>query len=428
MANNGIMFRFENADARAMTAEDTNEAMALSAEADVVVDEQLGASEELSQVETGIEQAGEAQEELGEVIDTVEEAAEDGGMTEREAVHLEARIANIARLLGTTPSAMGLTFRRESFGKNQNRLTATKYKLEALKEWPKKIWEALVKAWNWLKNAVSNFINSFSKNAEVVEKALAEQATRIKNVKNGELKKKEMTAHVKFFSMSGKTDVGTIKTLLNTPARVSEIAKEMGAISSKRIEDMATDKKGLSEYFGTLHSIFGTGKGEKDFGLRIGGGQAIKSEEKTINIGKTEVQVTSFDIKSIEDKFAEKYNAFTQSELQSINSAAYSAAKDLVVLQKTLPTLEKEIDNNINFCKNQIGIASKALENDDDKNAGEVREQLEFSRVANQTSINVIKLVVNRLPSAALTIVKNAKDLVDTGIGNIKSEEKTDKK
>ena len=428
MANNGIMFRFENADAEAMTAEDTNEAVALSAEADVAVDEQLGASEELSQVETGIEQAGEAQEELGEVIETVEEAAEDGGMTEREAVHLEARIANIARLLGTTPSAMGLTFRRESFGKNQNRLTATKYKLEALKEWPKKIWEALVKAWNWLKNAVSNFINSFSKNAEVVEKALAEQATRIKNVKNGELKKKEMTAHVKFFSMSGKTDVGTIKTLLNTPARVSEIAKEMGAISSKRIEDMATDKKGLSEYFGTLHSIFGTGKGEKDFGLRIGGGQAIKSEEKTTNIGKTEVQVTSFDIKSIEDKFAEKYNAFTQSELQSINSAAYSAAKDLVVLQKTLPTLEKEIDNNINFCKNQIGIAGMALKNDDDKIAGEMREQLEFSRVANQTSINVIKLVVNRLPSAALTIVKNAKDLVDTGIGNLKSEEKTDKK
>jgi hypothetical protein len=68
------------------------------------------------------------------------------------------------------------------------------------------------------------------------------------------------------------------------------------------------------------------------------------------------------------------------------------------------------------------------MKDDDDKNAEEIREQLEFSRVANQTSINVIKLVVNRLPSAALTIVKNAKDLVDTGIGNLKSEEKSDKK
>ena len=428
MANNGIMFRFENADAEAMTAEDTNEAVALSAEADVAVDEQLGASEELSQVETGIEQAGEAQEELGEVIETVEEAAEDGGMTEREAVHLEARIANIARLLGTTPSAMGLTFRRESFGKSQNRLTATKYKLEALKEWPKKIWEALVKAWNWLKNAVSDFIKSFSSNAEVVEKALVDQSTRIKNAKNGELKKKEMTAHVKFFSTGGKTDLSTIKALLTAPARINNITKEMVNISSKRIEDMATDKNGLSEYFGTLHSIFGTGKGEKNFGLRVGGGQAIKSEEKTATIGKTEVQVTSFDIKSIDDKFAESYNAFTQSELQTINNLAHSAAKDLVVLQKTLPTLEKEIDNNINFCKNQIGIAGKALENDDDKSAKDLREQLEFSRIANQTSINVIKLVVNRLPSAALTIVKNAKDLVDAGIGNIKPEEKTAKK
>lgn len=424
MAKNGIMFRFENADAEAVTTEDTNEAVALSAEADVAVDEQLGASEELSQVETGIEQAGEAQEELGEVIETVEEAAEDGGMTEREAVHLEARIANIARLLGTTPSAMGLTFRRESFGKNQNRLTATKYKLEALKEWPKKIWEALVKAWNWLKNAVSNFIGSFSKNAEVVEKALGEQATRLKNLKGTDLKKKEMTAHVKFFSVAGKTDVDSVKTLLNTPARISEIAKSMGEISSKRIEDMATDKAGLAEYYGKLRSIFGTGKGEKDFGLRVGGGQAVKAEEKAAKIGKTEVQVTSFDIKTVDDKVAESYNAFSQAELQAINSAALSAAKNLVVLQKTLPTLEKEIDNNINFCKNQIGIAGKALENDDDKVAGEVREQLEFSRVANQSSINVIKLVVNRLPSAALTIVKNAKDLVDTGIGNIKTEEK----
>lgn len=428
MANNGIMFRFENADTEAVGAEDVNEAVALSAEADVAVDEQLGASEELSQVETGIEQAGEAQEELSEVIETVEEAAEDGGMTEREAVHLEARIANIARLLGTTPSAMGLSFRRESFGKNQNRLTATKYKLEGLKEWPKKIWEALVKAWNWLKNAVSNFINSFSNNADVVEKALAEQSVRLRNLKNVEPKKKEMTAHVKFFSIAGKTDANTIKTLLTAPANIIKISKEMVNISSKRIEDMATDKNSLSKYFDTLHSIFNTGKGEKDYGLRVGGGQAIKSEEKTTKIGKTEVKVTSFDIKTVDEKFAEKYNAFTQNELHFINEAAIAAASNLGALQKTLPGLEKEIDNNINFCKNQIGIASDALKNDDDKGAEEVREQLEFSRIANQTSINVIKLVVNRLPTAALTIVKNAKDLVDTGIGNLKSEEKTDKK
>ena len=423
MANNGIMFRFENADSEALAAEGTNEAMALSAEADAAVEEQLGASEELSQVETGIEQAGEAQAELTEVIETVEEAAEDGGMTEREAVHLEARVANIARLLGTTPSAMGLAFRRESFSKNQNRLTATKYKLEALKEWPKKIWEALVKAWNWLKNAVSDFIKSFSSNAEVVETALEEQETRIKNVQNGEMKNKEMTTHAKFFSLAGKTDVNTVRILLNVPGRITEITKEMKTISSKRIEDMATNKNSLSEYFGRLNSIFGIYKDDRDFGLRIGGGQAVMNEEKTTKIGKTEVQVTSYFIKTIEDTFAEKYNAFTQSELQSINKLAQSAAKDLAALQKTLPTLEKEIDNNINFCKNQIGIASNALKNDDDKTAKEVREQLEFSRIANQSSINVIKLVVNRLPVAALTIIKNAKDLVDAGVGNIKSEE-----
>lgn len=423
MANNGIMFRFENADTDAVAVEDTNEAMALSAEADVAVDEQLGASEELSQVETGIEQAGEAQAELTEVIDTVEEAAEDGGMTEREAVHLEARIVNIARLLGTTPAAMGLSFRRESFGKNQNRLTATKYKLEGLKEWPKKIWEALVKAWNWLKTAVVNFINDFSKNAEVVEKALSEQTTRLKNIKNGEVKNKEMSAHAKFFSMNGKTNIDTIKTLLNTPGRVAEIAKEMGEISSKRIEEMATDKNGLTEYFNKLHSIFGTGKGEKDFGLRVGGGAAIKAEEGTTKIGNAEVKVVSFAIKPVEDKVADKYNAFSQSELQAINSSALAAAKNLVVLQKSLPVLEKEIENNVNFCKNQISIASKALENDNDKDAASVREQLEFSRFANQSSINVIKLVVNRLPAASLTIVKNAKDLVDAGLGNIKTEE-----
>lgn len=419
MAKNGIMFRFENADAEAVGAEDTNEALANEAELEAGVNEQLGASEELSQVETGIEQAGEAQEELSEVIETVEEAAEDGGMTEREAVHLEARIANIARLLGTTPSAMGLSFRRESFGKSQNRLTATKYKLEGLKEWPKKIWEALVKAWNWLADAVKGFFAGFSKNSEVIEKTLKEQETRLKNAKNGEFKKKELSAGAKLFSVEGKTSVDTVRTMLGMVKKYEEVLSRAEDLSTANIDKMPADSKGFQQFVQKAHGIMGTES--KDKGLRIGNGQALKASPKTEKIGETEVESFTVVSEAMDTKVADSYNAFSLSDLQSINKEALTAVGVLKNMQKHLPQLEKEIDNNITFCKNQISIASKAGSGDD-ADAAVFREAADFARAANSCAINIIKAATNKLPSASVTLVKGAKELVDAGLGNIKTE------
>ena len=420
MANNGIMFRFENAGAKAVGAEDVNEALANEAELGSGVEKQLGASEELSQVETGIEQAGEAQKELTEVIDTVEEAAEDGGMTEREAVHLEARIANIARLLGTTPSAMGLSFRRESFGKNQNRLTATKYKLEGLKEWPKKIWEALVKAWNWLAEAVKGFFAGFSKNSEIIEKALKEQETRLKNARNGEFKKKEMSNGAKLFSVEGKTSVETVRTMLGMVETYEEVLSRVENLSSSKIDDLPADSEGFKQFVQKAHDVIGTGS--KDKGLRVGNGQALKASPKTEKIGETEVESFTVVTEAMDDKVADGYNAFSLSDLLSINNAAQAANSFLKKMQKHLPRLEKEIDNNIAFCKNQISIASKVGPGDG-VDAAAFRAAGDFARAANSCAINIIKVVINKLPSASVTLVKGAKELVDAGYGNIKAEE-----
>lgn len=419
MANNGIMFRFENADAEAVVTEDTNEALANEAELEAGVDEQLGASEELSQVETGIEQAGEAQEQLGEVIETVEEAAEDGGMTEREAVHLEARIANIARLLGTTPAEMGLSFRRESFGKGQNRLTATKYKLEALKEWPKKIWEALVKAWNWLANAVKDFFAGFSKNAEVIEKSLKEQETRLKNAKNGDFKKKEMTSGAKLFSVEGKTSPDTVRTMLGMVKKYEEVLSRAEDLSTANIDKLPADSKGFEQFVQKAHGVLGTET--KDKGMRIGNGQALKASPKTEKIAESEV--TSFTVVAgdMDTKVADKYNAFSLSDLQSINKEAQNATAVLKNMQKHLPQLEKEIANNITFCKNQISIAEKAGSGDEG-DAGAFRASADFARAANNCAINIIKVSTNKLPTVSVNLVKGAKELVDAGLGNIKSE------
>lgn len=419
MANNGIMFRFENADADAMGAEDVNEALANEAELESGVEEQLGASEELSQVETGIEQAGEAQEELTEVIDTVEEAAEDGGMTEREAVHLEARIANIARLLGTTPAEMGLSFRRESFGKSQNRLTATKYKLEGLKEWPKKIWEALVKAWNWLADAVKNFFSGLSKNAEVIEKTLKEQETRLKNVKNGEIKKKELTAGAKLFSVEGKTSPETVRTMLGMVKKYDEVLSRAEDLSAADIEKFPMDTNGFQKFVQKAHTILGTET--KDKGLRIGNGQALTASPKTEKIGDSEVESFTVAASNMDTKVADTYNAFSLSDLQSINKEAQNAAVVLKNMQRYLPQLEKEIDNNINFCKNQISIVDKAGSSNEG-DAGLYRVAADFARAANNCIINIIKVCTNKLPTVSVTLVKGAKELVDAGLGNIKTE------
>ena len=143
----------------------------------------LDVNEEGANLEQGSDMLVEASDDintLDEVADTIEESAENGGMTPDAAKMAEVAVESIMRRQG-----MSLAYKPiaslESFGSTSSRMSATKLSLESVKEKSKELWSRFTKFISVLATKTSEYIkNVFNKLLPVYLERVAELVERVK--------------------------------------------------------------------------------------------------------------------------------------------------------------------------------------------------------------------------------------------------------
>ena len=429
----GLIMRMESEQNAALGDAGAEEHLAVTAEAAEGAQEVESASGAVTEVEDGIENAIEAGQELNDIEGSLEEAADEDGVTPREAEHIQARLENVARLLGTTVPNMGLTMRRESFGSASARVAATKMRLEGVKEWGKKIWEALKKGWEWLKDAVKNLFTRLTKSADGLVTRLKTLQARVNTMaaKKTDTKKSEVSAGAKVFSIEGKTDINTIKLILENVDNISILMERCAA--TLKAEVNGSFKNGSVDL---VKSLFVKAKGTKPTSLpkeapdkaiaslRTSNGKAFIVVPKTESSGAMEFE--SFELKEIEvdDKVADSYKALEMTELKGLCVTALEMAKGLAKYKKDESDLIASIDANIKYCQEQGRIAMNQADKADENKRDDIRDQVQLALAAQKVGQSVTKLLVNVAPTLAFKVIYAAADVVDGNLANLEEKDK----
>lgn len=429
------MFRMENADSAA-AGTDADASLEVNSAATQAAQEVEGASGDVTEVDTGIENAETAQTELGDVQGLVEEAVEDGdGLSPREAAHVEARLEHIANLLGTTIEAQGLTFRRESFGGAQSRLAATKMRLEGIKAMATSIWEAMKRGWVWLKEAVSNLFAKITSNAEAVEKRLKDLKGRADGLTDtAKPKNDKLKASAKAFSVGGTTSKETVGKVIDDVTAATAIisgitsATNPSQIAGQDVSDVGAKLTGIIK--GALKTSItslpkGSPEGSTGYGNLLGGTTMIVTPDKK-SVGGSELALISVSIGAASDKTAEDYPAFRKKDLQALAAQGIALAGTVKDLNKIKKELETMTAANIKFCEERSRltnqVASKDVEGKDGKNALVDDNQRTAAALGNFSSVS--RVVATKIPSMLFSTLVAVADMVDAGVSNLKAEEK----
>ena len=143
----------------------------------------LDVNEEGANLEQGSDMLVEASDDintLDEVADTIEESAENGGMTPDAAKMAEVAVESIMRRQGMS-MAYNPIASLESFGSTSSRMSATKLSLESVKEKSKELWSRFTKFISVLATKTSEYIkNVFNKLLPVYLERVAELVERVK--------------------------------------------------------------------------------------------------------------------------------------------------------------------------------------------------------------------------------------------------------
>ena len=143
----------------------------------------LDVNEEGANLEQGSDMLVEASDDintLDEVADTIEESAENGGMTPDAAKMAEVAVESIMRRQGMSMAYKPIAS-LESFGSTSSRMSATKLSLESVKEKSKELWSRFTKFISVLATKTSEYIkNVFNKLLPVYLERVAELVERVK--------------------------------------------------------------------------------------------------------------------------------------------------------------------------------------------------------------------------------------------------------
>ena len=418
-----LFLRMEN-DNMSATAADPQGSMAVEADARVDAEAVTAAAADVTSVDTGIDNAMEAEGEVAAATDTMSEAVADGdGLSPREAEMVEARLERAAKLVGADLGAMGLTFRRESFGGRESRLSVTKMRLEAAEGFGTRIWEAIKKGWQWLMDAAKNLFASLTKSAESQVERFKTLKTRVSEIK-GEKKESKMKAGVATFSIAGAASIETINAMI----AMGDSYDAMYATAQEKLDPTRanTNNSNKSEQsmlvittaFGKEETISVTDvakDGAKAYG-RFPGGRSIVVTPSNAN----GISSFKFNVTKIDEKIAEDYASLDKEELTALVNAGAGMATKLKTFKSNQPRVEKIISTNMKYIDEMISINSSHKDGDDEATKTERTEKFDKVRAHMATAQSLTKLMTSEIPTSYFKIVSGVGDVVQAGIGNFK--------
>jgi hypothetical protein len=255
------------------------------------------AADQVTDTVAAIEEAEEDLDTLEDIASVMDESSENGGMDQTAARVAEVAVESIYKRLGVrSKSAMPSM---ESFGSTKTRVTATKIAVEEIKEKATAIWDAIVKAFQTLKQWIINFFKRlFDANEALKQRAAALQkmASTMSGTPSKE-KEVDLGGLANKLTMGGSVSPeGVKKGIENIIANVNEVAETIKSgistgLASKEFEQYVLSKEKFDAYQSKTPGSVGSINVSKDDGYETIEGMKTSKFEETLG-NKTIVTIT----------------------------------------------------------------------------------------------------------------------------------------
>ena len=404
-----------------------DESGADSAEADIVEATDISADVEAGTAE--VEQASADAETLTRIADTAEAAEEEGGLDPVAAEIAEIAVESIYARLGVQRQSYPAL---ESFSGKTGRKRATQIAVEDIKETVKKIWAAVVVAFQKMVDFVKNFFAKiFDANRKLLSRinSLEKQTRNLKLQPGGKVKASGVISQT-----DAKTKEEALKAIEATPGEIEAMFRASADVAEgmrefPKIKELLAgdgDLKALSiKKLQDAHSKFTMIA--RDSEGAIGKKFELATADKDLN-PDLKVPEFKFEFKNPFSSEGKELDALKTDEIQKVLKAAETIVKLNIGSKTLVSALEASM-------KVTIEAAKKVSETVDDKD-GNAKNVTEGSRVAQRlitsTGNSAIK-VVTFTAKTGMDVAKAAIDYVErsvkaSGGEDVKEEKKEEAK
>lgn len=400
LSESGALGATEDALEAAQTATDV-------AEGNAEVIEGAGA---IDNMDTGIEDAFEAENKIEDLLEAAEETMKDGGMSESEAKLLEVSHESIMSTLGMGHRTSGLSanpvLSMESYGSAQTRLSATMATVESLKENAKSIAANIVRALKAALATVVNFIVGLLRNRALMEKHLnnlKSQVDKIDTTKYSKSKEDFATAAGPL-TVDGKASVATANQILDSAKKVIAAAVTISSVLKTKAD--ADPDEAVAA---VRAAVTGIGRHGDGYG-HLTAGRHLKIEEK-----EGSINVTASEGSAKADKIA----APSKQEMSGLLGKALEVIRGLREFEKTQTKLKDAVDAIIARLNEYTSVVRSKVGTEESKKKG---EEAAKARKTARVARTIMTKAGGIMPSLAFAAVKAVADYVTAGLRNYRGE------
>lgn len=401
LSESGALGATEDALEAAQTAADVAEG-----NAEIIKD-----AGELDNIDTGIEDAFEAQDKIEDLIEAAEETAQNGGMSDKEAKLLEISHESIMSTLGMGHRTTGLSANPvaslESYASAQTRMPATLVTIESLKDSVKNLGGKIIAALKAALSTVVNFVVGLLRNRALMEKHLNNLKAQVEKLDAAKLKMKEtsFTGGAAALTLDGKANSGTALLILDTARRLVSSSITLSSVIKTKAD--STPEEANKAVKDAVESIGTNGDG---FGY-LTKGRKVKFEIKE-DVGT--VSVTEVG------KTAEKIDAPSKKEMSELLTDAIAVIKTMREMSKTETNFKDAVNKIINRLSEVANVVRSKIGSEESKKKA---EEAAASRKSARVARAVMTKAGGTFPSLAFAAVKAVADYVSAGIRNYQANQ-----
>ena len=413
-------------------------------------------SDEIGTTVTQVEDAVQAGDELESISEVAVDAVEEGeGLTEEAAAVASIAIESIRNRLGFR-STSTVVPALESFGNTNTRVMSTKLVIEGIGDSLKKIWAAIkaaaLRVWDMIKSFFAKLFNS----ATMLQKHIRSLKDRAKDIPSSAkpAEKKLKSGIAKQFSVKGKADFSTAKTIYNNTEKMSGVCTELAGKQreiSRAAEDLASgeineasvkkflesSKAGALNVMKALH-IFpqlsgglasitanlpkGTKKSAKvdheAYGPFVGNQilLATVTDEEVLSYSVTKVKMSFVGAK---EKDATEIEALNANEVKEVLDLANGLANKLLDFKKVQSEYEAITKSTNKVAETVMASADKILNKTG--SSTETRQGLDELKDIVNGGIAALGALGNKAPNLQFSCAKALADYASISMRNLKA-------
>lgn len=400
---------------------------------------------EMENGEDSIDEAAETADTLGEVHDQMAETLPEGGMEPAAAAAVEVAVEHMCKRLGFSAKQSG--FALEAFGDKKTRVQATKIAMETIGEQIKKIWAAIVAAFDkavvWVKKFFESMFNGATRLAEranklgVAAKAKIAEGAKLqpdakvgKGVTNAFSFEKYLSKNGKFLSSS--EIVSSYKELAGTSTAASFNNNEE-AVSQvlTKCYDLL-EQSGDTEYtHSNVNAMFAAFEAKASTSKKVSAAEGMELQETPLPMGDFSVFYQAVSKKNTGDDFikhvgkmkmwvaatgAEKTTGELASTPLALNDIETVASEVEAHMKKYEGS--KQVVKGINDAQNKIKELAKKMS--EGKKEGEDKNSNDAANIA-RAVLSISSSGLTSIRSYDINVAKAVLDFGSKSLGQYKA-------